>query len=293
MQQDLTFELKGQARRLRTALQEMSVPVTHVVALNLIARAQGQKNWETLEAALKANPGELPAPSTAVLAVEETHQQWMNWLEAALLSQGYDELDLDDIIHDMLSPKEASSLNNQGLSAQLQALYDWHLEGNEQDPAKVRCLVVEHLERENGNLELPIPQSMRSQGMPDPAIPAIVSVLAGSPLEQSLEIDCLEWFANQDAAAIDALLLDGLRNTSCSDDVALWLEENSLNEKQRESLQRMLDNMRQVLSADTKPVSNLVGVTVSIDEDAAFEYLRTCVGRGLQLSAEAQAIIEE
>ena len=49
-------ELKAQARRLSAALAEDGVAVSHSRALELIARQQGARDWNTLSAQVKNEP---------------------------------------------------------------------------------------------------------------------------------------------------------------------------------------------------------------------------------------------
>ena len=53
---------KSQARRLRAALEESGVAISHARSLELIARQHGERDWNTLSARLRAEPvGAAPA----------------------------------------------------------------------------------------------------------------------------------------------------------------------------------------------------------------------------------------
>lgn len=278
MQQGNTvFDLKGQARRLRTALAELQMPVTHVVALNLVARAHGERNWEVLEAALSA--ANQVADNKA-----QSNEQWLHWLDAALRMRDVTEVDLDDMVHDCLAPEEASQVNNNGLYAQLEALLAWHTEPHVSNP---RRELVRHLEDVIEDLELPMPESGKGNERFGFAVPAHISVCSGSALERSMRVDALEWFANHPSETVSRLVVDGLCNSSMSDEVALWLEEHSLDSTMRQQLQEMLQYMRTVIKADKRPTSDIVGVTVSIDETAVAAFMDAQMQSGVEFSDEA------
>lgn len=273
MQQGTTiFDLKGQARRLRTALAEQQMPVTHVAALNLIARAQGERNWEALEASL-------PAAHQA-----ESDEQWLNWLEAALRMRNVTEEDLDDLVHDCLAPDEASRVNNEGLLAQVEALLTWHTEPHVLDP---RRALVEQLENVVDDLELPLPESSKGNERFGFAVYARVNVCSGSRFERELRLDCLEWFANHSPAEVSRLVEDGLHNSSLSDEVALWLEERSLDPQTKTQLRDLLGNMRSAVKSDNRPVTDVVGVTVDIDEASVVAFMDSQMDAGVRFSDAA------
>jgi hypothetical protein len=260
MQQGNTvFDLKGDARRLRTALAEMKLPVTHTDALNLIARSRGERNWETLEASLTAQAKAAQEAVAATDTAEADRERWLNWLEAALRMQGFSEEDLDELVHEAMADDEAASVNNQGMFEQLSALLTWHdtPAGRYPNP---RFNLVDQLAKVHG-IKF------------DMAIPARVSICAGSTLEKATQVDCLEWFANQDIKTIVQLLEDGLENSSMSDEVVLWLEEHTTNDLLRIELKALLHLMRAVCDADKAPTSNVVGLTVQIEGNAVREYL--------------------
>lgn len=59
-------DYKTSARRLRDALAAEGVPISHGKALDLVARQQGARDWNTLSAQAKAN--DVPAASLAPMA---------------------------------------------------------------------------------------------------------------------------------------------------------------------------------------------------------------------------------
>lgn len=286
MQQGNTiFDLKGQARRLRTALAEQHMDVTHAAALNLIARAQGARNWEALEAALtEKHETEQASLQAAQLSAAQSADQWLDWLEAALRMRDVFEDDLDDLVHDCLAPEEASRVNNDGLRSQVKALLTWHHEPHVRDP---RRSLVEQLENVIDGLELPMPESTKGGERFGFAIGARVSVCAGSRFERELKLDCLEWFACHAPEDVSRLVVDGLHNSSLSDEVALWLSEHSLDSQVRAQLQDLLGYMRSVHSSDDRRLSDVVGLTVDIDEAGVAAFLDSQIAAGVEFSQDA------
>lgn len=289
MQQGNTiFDLKGQARRLRTALAEQQMNVTHAAALNLIARAQGARNWEALEASLtekhEAEQTSLQAAQLSAAQQAQSTDQWLDWLEAALRMRDVFEDDLDELVHDCLAPEEASRVNNDGLRSQVKALLTWHHEPHVRDP---RRSLVEQLENVIDGLELPMPESTKGNERFGFAISARISVCAGSRFEREIKLDCLEWFACHDYEAVSRLVVDGLHNSSLSDEVALWLAEHSLDSQVRAQLQDLLGYMRSVVNSDTRPVSDIVGVTVDIDQAGVAAFMDSQMAAGAEFSQEA------
>ena len=283
-QENTVFGLKAQARRLRTALAEMKVPVTHAVALGLIARAQGSRNWEALEAGLSTDAVTSSAAQAVQAAEAQQTDQWLNWLDAALRCYGRTEEDLDELVHDALAPRQASDTNNAGMLEQLQALLTWHTRAVGPVGAdKARKDLVSQLEEEFQH-GLPLPESTANQ----PAVVGMrVSICAGSRFEAEEHFDALEWFANQSADEVSRLIADGLHNSSLSDEVALWFEEHSVNAAAKQRLQSLLARMRLACDAEQE----VVGVTVDIDEDHVRAYVKAQRECGVQFSDEALGLL--
>lgn len=266
MQANLS-DLKGQARRLRTALTELQVELPHTAVLNLVARMQGDRHWEALSARLAAIATDMPGTETPDTGADD---RWLGWLEACLRLEGFEESDLDEMVYDVRD--SAQQINNDGMSAQLEALLEAHAGPNAADPAAARAALVHSLCDEL-QLQLPMPGAVNIRRRDVPFIRTRVSVCAGSPLERALDIDSLEWFGQATDEQICALARDGLCNTETSDHVVLWLAEHSQDPELKDQLGQLLQYMRSVHETHGhEPVSDVVGLTVSIDEDAFSDF---------------------
>ncbi|MNR71776.1 hypothetical protein D3C71_24540 [compost metagenome] len=262
MQGHNIFELKGQARRLKAALAQMSVPVTvsHSCALALIARVHNVRNWEALEASLKE------AGDAASAAAASLRRNWLCWLEAMLRMQQVNEEQLDDLVHDALAPEEASSINNQGVFSQLEALLA-HAEGAPGTSSNPRVAVLDMLRGQLPNLRLPLPELERSPLRT--FIPMKVSVCAGSPYQDWRVMDGLEWFAAMPVDTVRELVAAGLHNNDRSDDVALWLHEHSQDMTVRMVLSDLLAHCEHTQTHSPE----VVGLTVEIEKRAVMEFM--------------------
>lgn len=252
---------KGQARRLRTALAELQLTVTHAAALNLIARAQGEKTWEALAAMLA---GAAPAAQAA----DDAEHRFLVWLEAALRMQGYREEKFDETLYELCGDEEASRINNQGVYAQLQALLA-HQEKyrSKQFSGPQEALLWDLSVNAARGADLPQLEGDLSKHYV--FVPMRVSVCEGSSFERTVQVDALEWLCAIPGAQAQALAVAGLRNTEQSDEAAIWLAKNSVNPWVRLYLEALLAHCRssQVLN------HSVVGVTVDIDEDSFNHYL--------------------
>jgi len=65
---NISTDYKTQAKRLRTALADEGIAISHGMALELVARQHGMRDWNTLAAA-NDRPAEAAAPSAAPFAV--------------------------------------------------------------------------------------------------------------------------------------------------------------------------------------------------------------------------------
>ncbi len=65
-----TMDLKDQAKRLRSALQASGKPVSHAQALELVAKQNGYRDWNTASAMA---PDTQPAPFTVGSAISGTY----------------------------------------------------------------------------------------------------------------------------------------------------------------------------------------------------------------------------
>lgn len=269
MQGHNEFELKGQARRLKTALAEMQIPVTHSAALNLIARIHNERNWEALEASLQ---------DSKTLPGTDGRENWLRWLEAMLRMQDIDEEYLDDLVYDVMAAEEASSVNNQGVFSQLDALLRYEEEGYRPAP-NPRLVVLEKLQREFPLLFLPLPEATTARRKD--FIPMSVSVCAGSPQEQEFHFDALEWYAAASTDDVQRLSKAGLHSTDASDQVALWLLKNSQDKNVRLRLEAMMAHCKG--QQELNP--SLVGLTVIIEEEAVDAFLQA-----MQMTASSPSL---
>ncbi len=288
MQQGNTvFELKGEARRLRDALAEMKLDVTHTAALNLLARAKGSRNWETLEAELAAKHQREVAAQVQAKSQAESDKHWLQWLEAALRMRDVTEVDLDDMVHDIMGEDEASDVNNNGLSSQLEAMLEWHSDPDSRTTNPRRDL-VHHLEDVISDLELPLPETKTANERFGFGMNMEVSVCSGSPFEKAMKFDALEWFATHSVKEISALVRDGLRNSEASDQVVLWLAEHSLDEGVRSQLGELLSYMQSICAANDGPTSDVVGLTVALDPASVVAYVDALRGSGVHFDEDVR-----
>lgn len=266
MQGTTEFELKAQARRLREALTERGIKVSHTESLNLIARSHAERNWEALQARVArevAPQAEKPSRTEREL--------WLARVEAVLRMEGFGEADLDEGVHRLLGDQEASSVNNQGMRAQLEVMLASHEKpGNEPHVCGPRAALVDELEQYL-EASLPLPHSTSKRNSKR-AIDMEISICAGTQDAISMHFDALEWFVQASDADISRLVEDGLSDSESADDVALWFEKHSQDHESRKLVESLLVRMRWV-HANKNP--GAVGLTVSIDEEAVAQFVRT------------------
>lgn len=236
------FELKAQARRLRTALSDKGCPVSHTEALDLVARVHGRRNWKELVGLKAAGTARAPA------AVDES----VEFLARHLQCAGFSECDLDDLVHDTLAPSEASSVNNQGMSAQLQALL--------QACGSFDALLA-HLR-----------QSLDSFSYEKPAIYA----RAWGPDSPCVEFDALPWFMAASAEQIQALFNNASRGLgNC--DVGDLVFEHCLNTGRTKARNdsRALQGLQVDIARAQAVDPTKLGVTVDISRSDAQAFVET------------------
>lgn len=86
---------------------------------------------------------------------EASNDTWLRALEATLRERGKDEADVDELVYDALGDQEASVVNNQGMSEQLEALFVWQRKYFDND-ASARQAVLSQLEK---HLDIRLPAS--------------------------------------------------------------------------------------------------------------------------------------
>lgn len=205
-------------------------------------------------------------------------RRWLQWLEAALRMAGIDESDLDETVHEFLDGETASVVNNQGLGEQLSALLRYFGTKPGGGTNSMRINLVKRLELDIEGLSIPLPQSVWAEedgSVASEAMRARVSIHADSRFEEVMQVDVLEWFAQAGENAVEDLMADGLMGTEATEQVVLWLAENSLNGQTRPKLQALLRRMKE--RQESHP--SLVGLTVNIDHRGLEQFLRTTKGR--------------
>jgi hypothetical protein len=160
------YALKGQAQRLQKGLAALKQDISHTQALDLVAQMQGKRNWKELTGLAQSDRSQK--------AQQEAEQAaWLKRLFYVLKMAGIDDEDLDDLVLDVLSPEEASSVNNQGMSSQLLAL----LEAERFN----RKALVSHLE-EQLDERISMPEGTGTE----PVIGASLMICYGFPEEAGL-----------------------------------------------------------------------------------------------------------
>lgn len=141
MQKDSIFELKQQARRLRDALSDLQkagrpVEVTHVEALNLVARSRGYRTWEALEQARQAPPPvTLPCANATTAALDAWrnpgHPEFLQVHARSLASSfdyaGYTLADLEAVVRATFDAATANEVVRQPYTEQVKALFQRQL----------------------------------------------------------------------------------------------------------------------------------------------------------------------
>lgn len=289
MQDTTVFEMKGNARRLRAALAEMNLPVTHTDALNLVARERGFRNWERFESLNSEGP-------VLKVLVEEsprvgTAEAWLRRLEEAMLMAASTGAELARWFSSRVSAERLRDILNRSLFEQLQEMWLVSSKGrdlsDDEQMYALRRLMIREIEEEAGRLKgtspdiLLHPQSERAVQLGAMAVPASVSVMAGSSLERAITIDLMEWFTEHSLDEIELLLGEGLANTNASDDVALWLVSNGTDQREIQPLRDLLAYMEAAHAAEDQAVSRLVGITVEIDslQVDSYVHMRRLRGR--------------
>lgn len=271
--QDTLHGYKGQARRLALALKELSLPVSHSQALDLIGRVHGNRDWKELcglataqarAAATVLQPAELSAD-------ERTDK--LDLLEHWLRLQGISEEALDMLVHDHAAPARASEVNNSGLFYQLSHLLEEACDGSFE---RLQTLL-------KSDADLPDSFNWRA-----PAVSASAWASQGA----GLAFDALPWLLKCGQPSTLKRLLESSRagyigNCDLGDDVAAWTRMFG-SSQDRESLDTVF---AQVCAAQTLD-EDAVGITVSIDPRALKRYVRLMRDHGRMSVDEMAELVE-
>lgn len=260
--QDPTYELKGQAKRLMAALEDVfRIEASHSQVLDIVARMHKHRDWKELQGLLSVSQAQQSQAAAKEKEQAKQLEQQATDRELELIAyhlQVFDKNceDLDDLVHDILSPREASEVNNQGLEAQLRALLE--------DCGTLEHL-REHLQRNVQDWEYDL------QG-----------VYAGATSEgiQPAIFDALPWVIQ--AAPDDLLSLarssrGTLGNCDAGDEVAFWCEKYGRTFA-REDRQAISDFLRR-LSVRNESQSDLLGMTVRLAKNQFLDVCRIRFGQ--------------
>jgi len=242
------YALKGQAQRLQKGLAAINRAISHTQALDLVAQMQGKRNWKELTGLTQATESRKEQEQVEQAA-------WLSRLFYVLKMAAINEEDLDDMVHDVLSPEEASSVNNQGMHDQLLAL----LEAQHFD----RKALVRHLE-EQLDKRISMPGGTGSESV----IAASLRTCYGFPEEAEHEFDALDWALQASAEDLAAVVRGNYRNCDATDEIGLWMEQHAPNLEERAKIHKLLEVMRAIV--ENKP--DRTGITLDVDADS-FGYI--------------------
>lgn len=192
-------------------------------------------------------------------------------LELVLRKQGFEEADLDELVHDTLAPEQAAWTNNQGLYEQLLVLKQ--AEGS--------------TERLTGLLQRTLEDF-------DARAPAVFARAFSADVE-TVDFDALPWLLQADESTLGRLVADSrgaLGNCDLGDEVVLWSEKHGRHHPgtggrdDRTALRAFLKALR--MRARLKP--ELAGVTLNIEVSDMLRFVEH-FGPGPR-SALAQALLD-
>ncbi len=274
------FELKAQARRLSDLFSAQGIALTHSQALDSLARIHGQRDWRELSGLLgrgQAQPLVLcsavakAAPAGCESSQEEDLLEFIEW---HLRCNGFVEEDLDDLVHDVLAPDEASSVNNQGIADQLSALHEAYGSFDQ-------LLALLRRELDGFDFERPAVQAWaRTAEVP------------------SASFDALPWLLQASSEQLRTLIRTSrglsyvLGNCDMGDQVAEWSREHGRihSANDRRDLEAFFEALR--LRNLHKP--ELLGVTVEISRSDFQAFLEVRFDHTQpQVFAELQALLDE
>jgi hypothetical protein len=237
------YALKGQAQRLQKGLAAINRAISHTQALDLIAQMQGKRNWKELT-------GLAQADQSSNVQQQAEHVAWLSRLFYVLKMAAINEEDLDDMVHDVLGPEEASSVNNQGMHDQLLALFEaQHFD---------RKALVRHLE-EQLDKRISMPEGSGT----DSVIAGSLMTCYGFPEEAEHLFDALDWALQASADDLAAVVRGDYRNCDATDEIGLWMEQQAPNLDERAKIHKLLEVMRTIV--ENKP--DRTGITLEVDAE--------------------------
>lgn len=246
------YALKGQAQRLRSGLEALGKPVSQSQALDLVAHMQGKRNWKELSGLTKA-------AELVTMQQVTNNQTWLERLFFVLRLNGLGYEDFDELVHEVIGGEQASRVNNQGLSTQLEALFE-AFDFNRKD---LVAYLEEQLER-----ELPMPEGTATKAV----IPASLMTCYGFPEEAEHEFDAFDWALQASASDLARVVQGNYRNCDATDEIGLWMATSAPNLEERKRVHDLLEGMRAIINI--KP--DRTGITLDVDADSfsMFVWLR-------------------
>lgn len=242
------YTLKGHAQRLQKSLAAINHAVSRSQALDLVAQMHGKRNWKELT-------GLAQADQSRKVQQEAEQSAWLTRLFYVLKMAAINEEDLDDLVHDVLSPEEASSVNNQGMIDQLTAL----LEADCFD----RKALVSRLEQQFDK-RISMPEGTGT----DAVVGASLMICYGFPEEAEHLFDALDWTLQASAEDLAGVVRGNFRNCDATDEIGLWMEQHAPSLEERTKVHKLLEVMRTIV--ESKP--DRTGITLDVDADS-FGYI--------------------